>query len=87
MGTHLRVLSKSFPMDANKTGFQWFSKIFASLFFGWKGLVRNIPGFPRKFQLHLAKTSRIKHDFAKYLKKECRFGSYQYHLPYSLISN
>ena len=26
MGTHLRVLSKSYPMNTNKTGFKWFSK-------------------------------------------------------------
>ena len=36
MGTHLRVLSKSVLMDTNKTGFRWFSKIFASLCFGQK---------------------------------------------------
>ena len=27
MGTHLRVLSESFPMNTNTTGFSWFSKI------------------------------------------------------------
>ena len=26
MGTHLRVLSESFPMNTNMTGFQWFFK-------------------------------------------------------------
>ena len=31
MGTHLRVLSKSYPMNTNMTGFRWFSKIFSSL--------------------------------------------------------
>ena len=31
MGTHMRVLSKSSPMNTNMTGFEWFSKIFASL--------------------------------------------------------
>ena len=35
-GTHLRVLSESFPRNTNMTGFNWFSKIFASLCFGWK---------------------------------------------------
>ena len=30
MGTHLRVLSESYPMNTNMTGLQWFSKIFAS---------------------------------------------------------
>ena len=43
MGTPLRVLSKSFPMNTNMTGFRWFSKFFASLCFvqkkpqQWKG--------------------------------------------------
>ena len=36
MGTHLTVLSKSYPMNTNMTGFRWFSKIFASLCFGSK---------------------------------------------------
>ena len=26
MGTHLRVLSKSYPMKTNMTGLRWFSK-------------------------------------------------------------
>ena len=30
MGTHMKVLGESFPMNTNMTGFQWFSKIFAS---------------------------------------------------------
>ena len=43
MGTHMKVLSESFPMNTNMTGFRCFSKIFASLCFGqkkpqhWKG--------------------------------------------------
>ena len=32
MGTHLKVLRKSFPMDTNMTGFRGISKIFTSLF-------------------------------------------------------
>ena len=36
MGTHLRVLGESFPMNTNMTGFRWFSKILSSLCFGWK---------------------------------------------------
>ena len=31
MGTHLRELSESFPMNTNMTGFRCFSNIFASL--------------------------------------------------------
>ena len=34
MGTHLRVLSDSYPMDTNMTGFRCFSKIFKSLYLG-----------------------------------------------------
>ena len=26
MGTHMRVLGKSYPMNTNMTGFGWFSK-------------------------------------------------------------
>ena len=36
IGTHLRVLSESFPMNTNMTGFRLFSKIFVSLWFGRK---------------------------------------------------
>ena len=52
MGTHLRLLGESYPMNTNMTGFRWLSKIFASLCFGqkqlqhWKGyrsLVRAVP--------------------------------------------
>ena len=28
MGTHLRVLGESYPMNTNTTGFKWFSKYF-----------------------------------------------------------
>ena len=34
MGTHLRVLSKSYPMNTIMTGFRWFSRGFASFCFG-----------------------------------------------------
>ena len=36
MGTHLRELAESYPMNTNMTGFRWFSKIFAFLCFGRK---------------------------------------------------
>ena len=36
MGTHLKVLSDSYPMNTNMAGFRWFPKIFASLCFGRK---------------------------------------------------
>ena len=43
MGTHLRVLSESYPMSTNMTGFEWLSTIFTFLYFGqvvsaWGGL-------------------------------------------------
>ena len=38
MGTHLRVLSKSFLMNTNLTGLRWFSEIFASSCFGQNSL-------------------------------------------------
>ena len=34
MGTNLRVLSESYPMNTNMTWFRGYSKIFASLCFG-----------------------------------------------------
>ena len=36
MGTYLRVLSESFPMNTNMAGFRWFSKIFVFSCFGGK---------------------------------------------------
>ena len=36
MGTHLKVLNKSYLMNTNMTRLRWFSKIFASLCFGRK---------------------------------------------------
>ena len=36
MGTHLRVLRESYPMNTNMTGFRGFTKSFASLCFGRK---------------------------------------------------
>ena len=36
MGTHLRVLIESYPMNINMTGFIWFSIIFAPSCFRWK---------------------------------------------------
>ena len=38
MGTHLTVLSDTYPMTTNRTGFTWFSKIFTLFFFGWNFL-------------------------------------------------
>ena len=36
MGTHLRVISKSYSMNTNMTGFRGFSKVFTSFCFGPK---------------------------------------------------
>ena len=61
MGTHLRVLCKSYPMNTNKTGFRWFSKIFAPLRFGrkypqhWKGWSFERKGYvisPRQYSYY-----------------------------------
>ena len=39
MGTHLRELSESYPMNTDMIGFGWFSKIFASLGFDESSLI------------------------------------------------
>ena len=50
MGTHLRILSESYPMNTNITGFKWFSRIFASLCSGrkqslhWKDYCKHVLG-------------------------------------------
>ena len=31
MGTYMKVISESFPMNTNMTGFRWISKIFAKV--------------------------------------------------------
>ena len=38
MGTHLRVLCKSYHINTNMTGFKWFSKEFVSMCFGKSSL-------------------------------------------------
>ena len=38
MGNQIRVLSESYLMNTNMTGFRWFSNIFASLCFGRNSL-------------------------------------------------
>ena len=43
MGTHLRVLIKSYPMNTNMTGFRWFSKIFC-LFVLWTKVASAVVG-------------------------------------------
>ena len=43
MGTHLRVLSESYPMNTNMTGFRGFSKIFASMCFEQEYLSQKVP--------------------------------------------
>ena len=44
MGTHLRVLTEGYLMNTNMTGFKCFSKIFASLCFGWKDRASALEG-------------------------------------------
>ena len=43
MGTHLRILGESFPMNTNMTGFKWFSKILAFFVF-WTKVVPALEG-------------------------------------------
>ena len=43
MGTYLRVLSESYPMNTNMTGCRWFSKIFALLL--WMKVASALEGF------------------------------------------
>ena len=38
MGTHLRVLSESYPMNTNMTGLRFPSNFFVSLYFGRNSL-------------------------------------------------
>ena len=43
MGTHLRVLSESFPMNTNLTGFRWFSNTFC-IFLPWAKVASALQG-------------------------------------------
>ena len=43
MGTHLRVLSKSYPMNTNMAGFRWFSKLKCILVL-WKKVAAALEG-------------------------------------------
>ena len=45
MGTYLRVLSETYPMNTITTGLRWFTKIFASLCFGQKYSLIALEGF------------------------------------------
>ena len=46
MGIHLRVLSESYPMNSNITGFRWFSKVFAS-FVLWMKVASALEGLKK----------------------------------------
>ena len=48
MGTHLRVLSESYAMNTNMTGFRWFSKIIHALVSSHKVL----SGYGGTFEIH-----------------------------------
>ena len=47
MGTHMRVLSRTYPMNTNMTGFRWFSKIFA--FFSLSREIHNLDLQPHRY--------------------------------------
>ena len=58
IGTHLRVLSRSYLMNTNMIGFRWFSKIFAS---NWKPIwqgFNHFLGFLHHFVLAKLVTDR-----------------------------
>ena len=44
MGTHLKVLSESYPMNSNITGLRWFSVIFVSLHVLWTNVASALKG-------------------------------------------
>ena len=44
MGTHLRVLLKSYPMNTNMTGFRCFSKLFTWLAVHWMKVASALGG-------------------------------------------
>ena len=44
MGTHLRVLIESFPMNTNMTGLRWFSITFVSLQVLWMRVASALEG-------------------------------------------
>ena len=68
MGTHLSVLSESFPMNTNMTVFQWFSKNFAfSGLEGLRGTLEIVFWIFNTFDNNL----EIKIDFTKSLKEIC----------------
>ena len=64
MGTHMRVLSESFPMNTNMTGFRWFSKKDCILVI-WKKVASALEGL-RQFG-HL------------YAKNICIISTLRYH--------
>ena len=65
MGTHLRVLSESFPMSTNMTGFRLFSKIFG-FFVLWRKVASALEGL--RFALH-SSTLQFYKAFFKVISK------------------
>ena len=49
MGTHLRVLSESYQINTNMTGYRWFPKIFASLCFFFTKVASALEGLIATF--------------------------------------
>ena len=47
MGTHLRVLSESYPMNTNMTGFRWILRILC-IFVLWKKVALALEGLRHK---------------------------------------
>ena len=51
MGTHLKALDKSYPMNTNMTGFWWFSQNICVLVL-WTIAVSALKGIPFKLRIH-----------------------------------
>ena len=82
MGTHLRVLSKSFPMSTNMTGFRRFSKIF-DFFVLWRKVASALEGL--RFALHPSTLQFYKALFKVISKHEHDHVPFQ--MAYFLVFN
>ena len=77
MGTHIRVLSKSHPLDTNMTGFKWFSKDFC-IFVLWAKVASALEGLRLLLDVVVWISNTFddnfgtKNDCTKYFKENCR---------------
>ena len=69
MGTHLRELGRSYPMNTNMSGFRWFSKIFINKFSTFvSGLLSRFDGSLASFTRHLESRNEL---FVKFSGHMC----------------